>query len=214
MLLLLKLLMNENRKRTTARSAITAAIWLCGLHCGSVHAYPEFQQFAEKKSGRTTDCATCHTNPTGPVGKGQGQIGSFSEKEIAQLNEARSALQPGQDVDSPILNHFGDLIIKKVGKMKVLQAKEHPEQLVSDYGMDNDLDGDGVPDAQEYLDGTDPLNKYHADAGRIFLVNLVKYAPHLIAAAIGVFLLDFGFARTIRGFEAIKKARKMKSNSN
>ncbi len=190
---------------------IAVVFWLT---LGSpAYSYPEFQQFAEKKSGKTTNCGTCHANASGPVGKGEGQVGALSAVEMDQLNKARSALEPGQNIDSPILNRFGDLIIKKLGKRKFLENRSNPAKLATDYGMDSDLDDDGVPDAQEYLDGTDPLNKFHADAGKIFIVNLSRYAPHLIAAAIGVLLLDWGFARMIKGFLAIKRARKVANNA-
>ena len=31
-------------------------------------AYPEFQKFTQQNSGRTTNCAMCHTHPDGPDG--------------------------------------------------------------------------------------------------------------------------------------------------
>ncbi|MBX9571002.1 MAG: hypothetical protein K2X77_19055 [Candidatus Obscuribacterales bacterium] len=174
-------------------------------------AYPEFQQFSEKNSGRTTNCASCHENATGPAGNGSGQIGSLTIEEFAKLNEARTAFEPGKDVDSPILNRFGDLLIKKLGKRKVLEDRKEPAKLASDYGFQSDIDQDGIPDAQEFLDGTDPQNQHHGDAWRLFVVNINRYAPHIIAAAIGVLLLDWGFARMIGGFMAIKRARKKRS---
>ena len=183
----------------------TTAVWL-NVACAA-NAYPEFQEYAEKNSGRTTNCATCHENAAGPSGKAPGQIGSLKSDEMEKLNQARGALEPGVELDSPILNKFGDSIMKKLGKKKVLAARANPAALATDYGQENDIDGDGVADAQEYLDGADPLNKFHADAARIFLVNLGRHAPHLIAAAIGVFLLDWGFARMITGFLALKQAR-------
>lgn len=185
-----------------------ALLCLCFFPGQLVCAYPEFQEFSEKNSGRTTNCATCHESSTGPAGNEPGQIGSLTPEDFAKLNEARTAFEPGKEVDSPILNHFGDLIIKKLGKKKVLEDRKDPAKLASDYGFENDLDHDGIPDAQEYLDGTDPQNPHHGDAWRLFVVNINRYAPHIIAAAIGVFLLDWGFARMIGGFMAIKKSRK------
>lgn len=174
----------------------------------SANGYPEFQEFAEKHSGRTTNCATCHTNPAGPTGKESGQIGSLDAQAMDKLNAARGALAPGVEVDSPILNRFGDLIMKKLGKRKVLADRADPSRLASDYGTDSDLDSDGIPDSQEFLDGTDPLNKFHGDPWRMFLVNFSRNAPHLLAAAIGVLLLNWGFSRMLAGFAAVKRARK------
>lgn len=178
------------------------------LTAATVQAYPEYQSFIEKKSGRSVDCAVCHTNSNGPSGSSPGQIGALSEKEMEALNSARGALEPGMlKVDNPILNKFGNSIIRTVGKKKFLEFRQDPEKLAEALGK-SDLDEDGVPDAEEYLDGTYPLNKLHGDPWKLFLVNLNRYKTHLALAAVACFLLDWGFMHLIRGFALTSKARK------
>jgi hypothetical protein len=41
-------------------------------------AYPEFEVWIEKNSGRYVDCAMCHSHPEGPEGVKAGQIRSLS----------------------------------------------------------------------------------------------------------------------------------------
>lgn len=167
-------------------------------------SYPEFQTFSEK-SGRTTNCAMCHTNADGPVGERKGQIGKLNEEELARLNKARTALQPGENVDSPILNDFGNYIIKTVGKQKVLEARKNPEMLVEALGPKHDLDDDGIPDAREFKDGTDPLNKFHGDAFALFTHNLSRYRGDVILAVLAVMLVVFGLINLIKALETLTR---------
>jgi hypothetical protein len=166
-------------------------------------AYPEFQAYAEKHSGRTTNCAMCHVNANGPSGEQEGQIGSLTPQELERLNQARSALEPGQEVDSPILNSFGNYIMKSVGKKKVLEARTRPELLVEALGNTHDLDGDGISDAQEFQDGTDALNKFHGDPARLFVNNLSKYVFDVILAVIAVAVLVFGLANIVTALQIL-----------
>ena len=178
------------------------------LTASMVQAYPEYQAFIEKKSGRSVDCAVCHTNSNGPSGTRPGQIGALSEKDMEKLNTARGAIEPGMlKEDNPILNKFGNSIMRTVGKKKFLEYRQDPEKLAEALGK-SDLDDDGIPDSQEYLDGTDPLNKLHGDPWKLFLVNLNRYKSHLLLAAVACFLLDWGFMHLIRGFALSSKARK------
>ena len=43
-----------------------------------------------------------------------GQIGSLTAAEMAELNRARTAFEPGQKVQSPILNAFGNRVMGAV----------------------------------------------------------------------------------------------------
>jgi hypothetical protein len=186
------------------------AMFLCVVPTSTADAYPEFQTFIEKHSGRPVNCAMCHVNGNGPTGDEPGQIGGLNAEQIALLSNARSALEPGVDVQSPILNEFGNKIINVIGKKKFLEIKSQPEKLASALGDKSDLDGDGIPDSQEYLDGTDVLNKFNGDPLKLFFVNLDRYKMHVILAAVAVFLIDFGLAHWLKAMAIISKIRASK----
>ncbi|MBM3289952.1 MAG: hypothetical protein FJY92_07350, partial [Candidatus Hydrogenedentes bacterium] len=154
-------------------------------------AYPEFQQYSQKVSGRTSNCAMCHAHPDGPEGLKPGQIGSLTQEELDRLGRARAAFEPGQNVDSPILNAFGNAIVKKVGKTKFLQIRLHPEDLPAALGTDSDLDHDGVSDSAEFLAGTDPLDEGSGPPAKLFLHNLrenaFNIAMMIVATALGIY---------------------------
>ncbi len=181
---------------------------LYALSHGAAFAYPEFQQFVEKNSHRTVNCAMCHINENGPVGNGEGQIGSFSADDMKQLNKARAALAPGQDVDSPILNKFGNEIIKIVGKKDFVALKSEPAKLAERLGDQSDLDEDGIADAREYLDGTDPLNKFHGDPLKLFWINLARYKMHVFLAVVAVFSINYGLIQLIKGVTIVQSGKK------
>jgi hypothetical protein len=168
------------------------------LACQAAWSYPEFQEFAEKNSGRTVNCAMCHISPNGPSGDQAGQIGGLDDKQMARLNQARAALQPGQEVDSPILNEFGNHIIKAIGKSKFLEYKKDPGQLIGALGTASDLDNDGIPDSTEFADGTDALDGHHGDPGKLFLINLLRYKLDLIMALISVATVVFGLVHLVK----------------
>jgi hypothetical protein len=188
---------------------VSTALLLAAAH--PALAYPEFQQFSEKHSGRTTDCSMCHVNPNGPVGQDIGQLGSLKPADLERLTKEHMAMDPGVPVDSPVLNEFGNKIITLLGRKKFLEIKEHPEQLAPALGTTSDLDGDGIPDSQEFLDGTDPLNKYHGDPWKLFLINLNRYKVHVILAVVSILLLNYGFMQLLNGFAALAKARQERS---
>lgn len=165
-------------------------------------AYPQFQTFGEKHSHRVSDCSMCHANSSGPTGNESGQVGGLSAQELERLTKARAAMEPGQDVDSPILNEFGNKIIKTLGRKKFLELISTPEGLAPALGDKSDLDGDGIPDATEYLDGTDPLNKSHGEPLRLFLVNLNRYKVHIALLVVACALLNWGLSGLIRWFSS------------
>lgn len=150
----------------------------------------------------------CHISENGPVGNGEGQIGSFSADEMKQLNKARAALAPGVDVDSPILNKFGNEIIKVVGKKDFVALKSEPAKLADRLGEKSDLDEDGISDAREYLDGTDPLNKFHGDPTKLFWINLDRYKMHVFLAIVAVFSINYGLIQLIKGVTIVQSGKK------
>jgi hypothetical protein len=119
-------------------------------------AYPEFQKYVQQNSGRNVNCAMCHAHPDGPEGLKPGQIGSLKPQELDLLNRARAAFEPGQEVQSPILNAFGNDIVKRLGKSQFLLLRQDPQKLAEALGAESDLDGDSICDADEYLAGPCP----------------------------------------------------------
>lgn len=193
---------------TCLAPAVSAAAFAVLSFAACAAAYPEFQTFAEKHSGRPTNCAMCHVSPDGPIGDGDGQIGSLSESEMVRLNKARAALQPGEDVDSPILNEFGNHIIKALGKLKVLELRNDPARLVEELGTKSDLDGDGIPDSREYADGTDPLNKFHGEPWLLFVNNLSREKVHVLLSLAATVAVVFGLSNFIRGINLLLERRR------
>lgn len=178
---------------------------MLGLTClNSALAYPAFQRFAQKHSGRTVSCAMCHVNAQGPSGQQSGQLLSLTSAELERVDAARDAEEPGVDVNSPIMNRFGNHIIKTLGMNKVNAAIGNPELLAKGLGEKSDLDGDGISDGREFLEGTDPLNKFNGDPTALFWINLFrdKFAILFVAVAIG--LIVFGLSKFIRSREETK----------
>jgi hypothetical protein len=188
---------------SNTKSALALSIAIVGLSAGSALAYPEFQACSEKISGRTVNCAMCHTNPDGPVGQGEGQVGGLTAKDVERLNEARSALEPGKNVESPILNKFGNSIIKTLGKTKLLELRKEPDKLAAALGTVSDLDGDGIPDSTEYADGTDPLNKLHGNPDKLFVANVNKYRFDLALAVVATITIVYGFIKLVKSLQAV-----------
>lgn len=183
-------------------------------------AYPEFQAFVKKSSGRSVDCSLCHANADGPDGVKPGQIGRLTPDELRRLNAARGAFKPGVEVDSPILNAFGNQVIKTLGKERFLQLRKNPAGLAEALGTASDLDGDGIPDAQEYLDGTDPLDVHNGVPWKLFVINVRSNRLHLLllllATASGMYAIRHllrWFGREARIALAAQEARKSDGSS-
>ena len=173
---------------------------------GAAEAYPEFQRFVQARSGRAVNCAMCHVNPDGPNGAGFGQLGSLTPDQFDRLNRARAAFEPGQEVSSPILNAFGNHIIATIGKTRFLQIRSHPEELAAALGNESDLDGDGIPDAREYLEGTHPLKRVNGNPWLLFVNNLARYRFHVIMIVVATALTIYGLASLLRASDAAREA--------
>lgn len=165
-------------------------------------AYPEFQKFVHERSGRAVNCAMCHMNSDGPDGAGFGQIGSLAPDELARLNRARAAFEPGQDVQSPILNRFGNHIVATTGKTRFLELRNRPEELAAALGAESDLDSDGITDSREYLEGTHPLKRTDGNPWLLFVNNLSRYRFHVVMIVIATALTIYGLANLLRGSHA------------
>ena len=164
-----------------------------------VAAHPEYQTFAQKQSGRTVNCGMCHVNPDGPVGAGPGQIGRLKPVEMDRLNQARAAFAPGREVDSPILNAFGNQIIRTLGKTRVIELRRDPKALAGALGTGSDVDHDGIADSREYLDGTHPADPSHGAPWLLFRANLVRHGGEIAFVLVAVGALMAGLRGLRKG---------------
>lgn len=161
---------------------------------GSAIAYPEYQRYSKAKSGRSINCAMCHAHSDGPDGLKPGQIGSLNQDELNELGLARQAFEPGFAGKNPVLNEFGNSILKSAGKNKLTEFKQRPELIAETLAKTSDLDGDGIPDFEEFEDGTHPLNSLDGHPWKLFKNNVRKNAFHivmlLLATGFGLFGLS------------------------
>lgn len=181
---------------------------------GDAQAYPEFQKYTQTNSGRVTNCAMCHVNPDGPEGAGHGQIGSLKADGLERLGRARAAFEPGADVDSPILNGFGNTIVRTIGKSKVLELRSRPGDLAAMLDQASDLDSDGISDAREYAEGTHPLQAGSGDPWSLFVTNLRRSGFHVGAIFVASLLTMYGLANLLRGWHAVAAADAGDNGSN
>lgn len=165
-------------------------------------AWPEFQKHIKESSGRNVDCAYCHTHPNGPVGVKPGQIDSLTLEEHKRLTQARAAEKPGQDVDSPILNPFGDHLLTTLGKAHFVQLKSRPGDLSEVKALHtSDLDGDGISDADEIRNGTLPHDDRSGNAWGLFLHNLERYKSHILLLILATALGLYGWVHLLKWFD-------------
>ena len=190
-----------------------AANWVCALTllittaAASLQAYPEFQQFIVKHSGRPVNCAFCHANPDGPEGAGPGQIGHLTAGEQVELVRARGAFEPGAKTHSPILNAFGNHIINSLGKRNFLELRLAPAQLAGVLPKDSDLDGDGIPDAREYLAGTHPLIPSDGDPWLLFKAKFRRNLPQIVLTLAATVAGLWGLGHLLQGFAAATRLK-------
>jgi hypothetical protein len=193
--------MNAVTWRNVALALIMVTL---GAPLAPAAAYPEYQLFIQKQSGSPVNCGLCHVNSAGPEGSGDGQIGSLTPAELDRLGQARSAFKPGQKVDSPILNDFGDSIVSALGKLQIIEFRRSPEQLLKQLNPKSDLDQDGIPDREELLAGTHPLRDTSGNPWRLFQHNMLKYRFHLLMMLIATGAMLYGLRHLMRGFSAWK----------
>ena len=173
---------------------------LFALVAGSVDAYPEFQQYINKTSGRTVNCAMCHAHSDGPEGNAPGQIGKLTTAEQTELGRARAAFNPGAKPKSPILNAFGNHIIDSIGKTKFLELRLTPGELAAQLPQDSDLDNDGISDAVELATGTHPLLNTDGLPWLLFKVNFARNWGQIVLILAATVLGLWGLKHILTGF--------------
>lgn len=188
-------------------SAPLRFIFLLLLLSPRADAYPEFQVFIKESTGRAVNCAMCHAHSDGPEGTAAGQIGRLDAADMDRLAQARAALQPGQKVDSPILNPFGNHLIEVLGKEKFVELRTAPEALAELLPADSDLDHDGIPDAREYKEGTHPVNRMDGNPAALLLHNFKTSATSIGLTLAATVLGMWGLGHLLRGFARAASAK-------
>lgn len=181
------------------RVLLTLLCLLPGL-ATSVFAYPEFEVFIEENSSRYVDCAFCHEHPEGPEGLKPGQMGSLTQEQMELLGRARAAFEPGVQIDNPLLNEFGDQMVAALGKREILLLRNHPRNLAERLGTSGDLDDDGIPDSQEYLSGTHPLDPLDGNPWELFRNNLSRKGFEVVMILLVTLLGLFGLNHLLAWF--------------
>ena len=113
-----------------------------------------------------------------------------------------------------VLNEFGNSIIKKLGKTRLLQLRLHPEELPAALGHESDIDSDGIADAAEYLAGTDPTDESSGAPAQLFVTNLRRYAFNLIMMAVATGLGVYGLNALLHWFDMVMRGRKDTRSQN
>jgi len=157
-------------------------------------AHPEYLQYFKKESGRPINCAMCHKDSEGPEGVKPDQIGGLNKEEKKVLELARMA-KPGDNIKNPILNDFGNEILNAIGHDKLVELEKDPGAIPGLLPKKSDLDHDGIPDYQELLDGTDPLNPNDGLPWKLFthnfMMNWFQIMMTVLATISGVFGLCY-----------------------
>lgn len=158
------------------------------LNINSVYAFNEFQTFIEERSKKQLNCAYCHSHSNGPEGNESGQLGLLTEEQ-KRLTAYNQFLSANKDlVNSPILNEFGNYLVKKLGYEKLINAQSNPNVIVEDL-KNSDLDRDGITDSQEILNGTLPNDPLDGNPFKLFVSNAKKRGIEICFQIVVILLL-------------------------
>lgn len=193
----LPMMLTRGARIATGLAAVTALVTGCAPRA---EAYPEFQRHLVTSTGRSVNCAFCHENADGPEGTAPGQIGRLSPAELAQLGQARAAFLPDNRATSPILNSFGNQMLNRLGKTRILELRLVPGELAAALPVDSDLDRDGISDADELRAGTHPLLDTDGNPWRLFQHNAWKHRVSLALTLAATILGLYGLKHLLHGF--------------
>lgn len=171
----------------------------------SAGAYPDFQAWSQKNSGRGVNCGMCHVHPDGPEGVKAGQIGALRAAQLQALTDARLAFKPGATVDSPILNEFGDSILRQLGRTEIISLRLNPGEIAARLDPKSDLDADGIPDAKEFVDGTDPLDAQSGSPWLLFKNGLVREKFHIVMIVLATVFGLYGLHHLLHGLHQVAR---------
>ena len=164
------------------------------LFLSQAFAFNEFQTYIEQKSKKQLNCAYCHSHVNGPNGNEAGQLGSLSEEQ-KQLTSYNQFLQGSKELaDSPILNEFGNYLVKKLGYDTIVKAQDDLNKIVEGL-RGSDLDCDGINDSEEVLDGTLPNDPLDGSPVKLLINNLKKKWVEIIFQITMVLLLIVSLLR-------------------
>lgn len=170
------------------KGLITIVVFYLLISSGPVHAFNEFQTFIEERSKKQLNCAYCHSHSNGPEGNEIGQLGSLDDGH-KQLTAYNQFLQGNKEsINSPILNEFGNYLVKKLGYEKLINAQSNPNVIVEDL-KNSDLDRDGITDSQEILDGTLPNDPLDGNPFKLFVSNAKKRGIEICFQIVVILLL-------------------------
>jgi len=180
-------------------SSFFTLLLLTFIFSSNAMAHPEYLQYFKKESGRAINCAMCHTNPEGPEGVNPGQIGSLDPEAKKLLALAREA-KTGDNIKNPILNDFGNEILNAIGHENLVELEKDPGAIPGLLSKTSDLDHDGIPDYQELLDGTDPLNPNDGLPWKLFIHNFITNWFQIMMITLATISGVFGLYYTILWF--------------
>ena len=163
----------------------------------NAYAFNEFQNFIEQKSKKQLNCTYCHNHINGPEGREPGQLDTLTEEE-KQLTAYNQFLNANKElVNSPILNEFGNYLVKKIGYEAIVNAQNDPNQLI-DKLKDSDLDQDGISDSEELTDGTLPSDPFDGHPFKLFINNLKKNLLEIIFQIVAILLFVFSLIKILK----------------
>jgi len=180
------------------RPLFSLVLLVC-LFSSTAMAHPEYLNYFKKESGRAINCSMCHINPEGPEGIKPGQIGSLSKDDKKILELARKS-KPGDNITNPILNPFGNEILNAIGHDKLVELEGNPSAIPGYLPKTSDLDNDGIPDYQELLDGTNPIDPNDGLPWKMFIHNFFKNWFQIMMITLATITGVFGLYNLILWF--------------
>ena len=165
---------------------------------GNSKAFNEFQIFMEEKAKKQLNCTYCHSHPNGPEGNEEGQLDSLTEDEKKLTAYNQYLAGNTIFVNSPILNEFGNYLVKKLGYEEIVKAQNEPTKIIEGL-KDSDFDKDGIIDSTEITEGTLSNDPYDGSPLRLFVHNFKKNIPEILLQIISAVVFIFSIFKLKNG---------------